>query len=205
MTSVINIDGHQLLHSLQDQGEMESKVESSERACGNHGGICAICLDKIVLQETALVKGCEHAYCIQDYMFEESVCLLLRASWFMTLTVEDHEDVYEDPEDYYPYEFEDEDDDDDLDEVYLSSSSNLRIGNRRWGDNGYVRAGHQEARPVYQADFKDSGACTSREPKKKEAAKDRTGRRAKRTLKREAADKAAASKHQQHLARLGRK
>jgi hypothetical protein len=37
-------------------------VESSERACGNHGGICAICLDKIVLQETALVKGCEHAY-----------------------------------------------------------------------------------------------------------------------------------------------
>jgi hypothetical protein len=141
---------------------------------------------------------------IQDYMFEESVCLLLRASWFMTLTVEDHEDVYEDPEDYYPYEFEDEDDDD-LDEVYLSSSSNLRIGNRRWGDNGYVRAGHQEARPVYQADFKDMGACTSREPKKKEAAKDRTGRRAKRTLKREAADKAAASKHQQHLARLGRK
>jgi len=137
-------------------------------------------------------------------MFEESVCLLLRASWFMTLTVEDHEDVYEDPEDYYPYEFEDEDeDDDDLDEVYLSSSSNLRIGNRRWGDNGYVRAGHQEARPVYQADFKDSGACTSREPKKKEAAKDRTGRRAKRILKREAADKAAASKHQQHLARLG--
>jgi hypothetical protein len=44
------------------QGEMESKVESSEKACGNHGGICAICLDKIVLQETALVKGCEHAY-----------------------------------------------------------------------------------------------------------------------------------------------
>ncbi|KAJ7013108.1 hypothetical protein NC653_002966 [Populus alba x Populus x berolinensis] len=197
MTSVINIDGHQSLHSLQDEGEMESKVEISERACGNHGGICAICLDKIVLQETALIKGCEHA--IQDYMFEESVCLLLRASWFMTLTVEDHEDVYEDPEDYYPYEFEDEDDD--LDEVHLSSSSNLRIGNRRWGDNGYVRAGHQEARPVHQADFKDSGAGTSREPKKKEAGKDRTGRRAKRTLKREA----AASKHQQHLARLGRK
>ncbi|KAJ6948579.1 hypothetical protein NC651_002795 [Populus alba x Populus x berolinensis] len=61
MTSVINIDGHQSLHSLQDEGEMESKVEISERACGNHGGICAICLDKIVLQETALIKGCEHA------------------------------------------------------------------------------------------------------------------------------------------------
>ncbi|KAB5520562.1 hypothetical protein DKX38_024881 [Salix brachista] len=153
-------------------------------------------------------------------MFEESVCRLLQASWFMTLTVEDHEDVYEDPEefmiltmedhedvyedpeDYYPYEFEDGDDD--LDEVYLNRSSNLCIGNRRWGDNGYVRAGRQEARPVYQADFKDSGAGSSSEPnKKKEASKDRTGRRAKRTLKREAADKAAAAKHQQHLASLG--
>ena len=25
-------------------------------------GLCAICLDSIELQETALVKGCEHAY-----------------------------------------------------------------------------------------------------------------------------------------------
>lgn len=25
-------------------------------------GFCAICLEKILLQETALVKGCEHAY-----------------------------------------------------------------------------------------------------------------------------------------------
>ena len=41
---------------------MESKAEIGEKACGNHGGICAICLDKIVLQETALVKDCEHAY-----------------------------------------------------------------------------------------------------------------------------------------------
>ena len=132
------------------------------------------------------------------------MCLLLRAAWFMPLAVEDHEDVYEDPDDYYPYEYDD--DDDDLDEVYLSSSPSLRIGNRRWGDNGYVRAGRQEARPVYQADFKDSGAGSSSEPnKKKEASKDRTGRRARRTLKREAADKDAAANHQQHLARLGRK
>jgi hypothetical protein len=25
-------------------------------------GFCAICLEKIAVQETALVKGCEHAY-----------------------------------------------------------------------------------------------------------------------------------------------
>ena len=142
-------------------------------------------------------------------MFEESVCLLLRASWFKPLKVEDHvvhEDVYDGIEDYYQYEYEFEDEDEDLDEVYYGSSSSLRIGNRRWGDNGYVRAGRLEARPVYRSNFQDSGgASSSREPKKKEAEKSTTGRRAKRALKREAADKAAAAKHQQHLMRLGRK
>jgi hypothetical protein len=29
---------------------------------GGDCGVCAICLDKIALQETALVKGCDHAY-----------------------------------------------------------------------------------------------------------------------------------------------
>nr|XP_043634715.1 uncharacterized protein LOC122605823 [Erigeron canadensis] len=216
----------------------------------NHHGLCAICLNKIALEDTALVKGCEHAYCvvcilrwatykkeptcpqckhpfeflnihrsldgsIHDYMFEESVCLLLRASWFHPLHVESHE-VLDDHilEDFYPYEYEEEEEDDDLDEVYLGRSSNIniRIGNRRWGNNGFVRAGKQEARPIYQPHFQDLGAGpSSREPKKKEsaaaaAARDvaAVGRRAKRTLKREAADKAAAAKHQQHLVRLGR-
>ena len=139
-------------------------------------------------------------------MFEESVCLLLRASWFKPLNVENHvshhEDIYDDMEDYYEYENED----DDLDEVYYGGSSGLRIGNRRWGDNGYVRAGHQEARPVYRPNSQDSGASSSRESKKKEATtKATSGRRAKRAMKREAAEKPAAEKHQQHLARLGRK
>ncbi|WCJ28963.1 RING/U-box superfamily protein [Euphorbia peplus] len=249
MTSVFVADHQQQLsNSLsllsfqdQDQVEVQSKVEIHEKPCGNHGGVCAICLDKIVLQETALVKGCEHAYCvmcilrwasynekptcpqckhpfdflnvhrsldgsIQDYMFEESVCLLLRAVWFNPLIVEHHHnDVDDDVEAYYPYGYYDDDDEeDDLDE-YLSHSSSLRIGNRRWGDNGYVRSGRQEARPIQRTNNPDSGAGSSREPKKKEPVNDRTGRRAKRTLKREAADKAAAVKHQQHLARLGRK
>ncbi|CAB4278768.1 unnamed protein product [Prunus armeniaca] len=245
MTSVINMDGQdQLLSDLnnlstqQHQGEMRSNTDNVEKRCGNHGGVCAICLDEIVLQETALVKGCEHAYCatcilrwvtysqkptcpqckhpfeflnvhrsldgsIHDYMFEESVCLLLRAKWFEPLIVEEREDVYDDPDDYY-YPYEDEEDDD-LDEAYFSSSSSVRIGNRRWGDNGYVRGGRQEARPVHRSNIEDSGASSSRDPRKKEAAMDKTGRRAKRALKREAADKAAAAKHQQHLARLGRK
>ncbi|KAJ8751261.1 hypothetical protein K2173_016442 [Erythroxylum novogranatense] len=227
-------------------------MEVSEKSCdGDNGGVCTICLDKIVLQETALIKGCEHAYCvtcilrwatynqnplcpqckhpfeflsvhrsldgsIQDDMFVESVCLLLRATWFKPLLVDDYGYACDDSEDYFPYEFayEDEDDQDeddldedvdDLDEVYFSRSSTLHIGNRRWGNNGYVRAGRQEARPVHRSNLQESGAGSSREPKQKEVATDRTGRRAKRTLKREAADKAAAAKHEQHLARLGRK
>lgn len=131
---------------------------------------------------------------IQDYMIEESVCLLLRATWFKPLVVEEHEVVYDDLEDYYPYE----DEQDDLDEVYFSISSSLRIGNRRWGDNGYVRAGRQEARPVYRPKLQLSGASSSREYKQKEIAKNAqaTGRRARRALKRKAADRAAAAKHQ---------
>ena len=96
-----------------------------------------------------------------------------------------------------------------MDEIYFGGSSSIRIGNRRWGDNGYVRAGRQEARPIPRPNTQDSGAGPSRQPRKKETAAARespaVGRRAKRALKREAADKAAAAKHQQHLARLGRK
>lgn len=143
-------------------------------------------------------------------MFEESVCLLLRASWFKPLSVEDHAEheevyVYDELEDYYYYGYEDEEDD--LDEAYYGGSTSLRIGNRRWGDNGYVRAGRQQARPVpHQPNSQNSGASSSREPKNKDVVKGATtGRRAKRALKREAADKAAAAKHQQHLVRLGRK
>ncbi|XP_072984149.1 uncharacterized protein [Typha latifolia] len=142
--------------------------------------------------------------CIHDYMFEESVCLLLRATWFVPLTVDPRDEVYEELEDLYL--FEDDDHDDDLEEAYyISSSSSIRIGNRRWGDNGYVRAGRKEARPVTRQFIDDSDAGPSHGPRKKEASKDVTGRRAKRALKREAADKAAAAKHQQHLQRLGRK
>jgi len=44
------------------QSEKGSETVIHEVGNGSHGGICAICLDEIVLQETALVKGCEHAY-----------------------------------------------------------------------------------------------------------------------------------------------
>ncbi|XP_070675243.1 uncharacterized protein [Malus domestica] len=178
--------------------------------------LCATCILRwVTYSQKPTCPQCKHPFeflnvhrsldgSIQDYMFEESVCLLLRAKWFEPLVVEEREDVYEGHEDYYCYPYEDEEDDD-LDDAYFSSSSVIRIGNRRWGDNGYVRGGRQEARPVRRSNIQDPGASSSGEPRKKEAAVDKTGRRAKRALKREAADKAAAEKHQQHLARLGRK
>lgn len=53
-------------------------MEIHEKPCGNHGGVCAICLDKIVLQETALIKGCEHAYWLVQqitFLFTHLGCL----------------------------------------------------------------------------------------------------------------------------------
>lgn len=60
-------DAHVLIDStifyfVDMQNERKSEKQIHGLGFGNHGGICAICLDKIVLQETALVKGCEHAY-----------------------------------------------------------------------------------------------------------------------------------------------
>ncbi|KAK1670038.1 hypothetical protein QYE76_058197 [Lolium multiflorum] len=212
-------------------------------------GVCAICLDNIALQDTALVKGCDHAYCvtcilrwasykqspscpqckhpfeflsvhrsldgcIHDYLFDESVCLLLRATWFEPLVVAAHEEVLEEEEIYRSYQYQyDDGDEDDLydDNYYMSRSPSIRIGNRRWGDNGYVRGGRREARPVVVT-APDAAAVPARTPKKKEASasgsgsvsKDVAGRRARKAQKREAADKAAAEKHLKHLQRMGR-
>ncbi|XP_040990976.1 uncharacterized protein LOC121238207 [Juglans microcarpa x Juglans regia] len=118
-------------------------------------------------------------------MFEECVCLLLRVNLFKLLIVENQEDIYDDAEDYYPYKEEE----DDLDEVCFSSSTNLFIGNRSWGDNGYVRLGRQEVRPIYQPNFQDSSVGPSQKPK--EAVESATGSRTISALKHEAADKDA--------------
>ncbi|KAK9125039.1 hypothetical protein Scep_013885 [Stephania cephalantha] len=145
---------------------------SSPLSSTSSSSCCAICLEKIELQEIALVKGCEHAYCfpisvillevrpllsdpclcdrIQDYLLEESVCLLLKANWFEPLTtIVAREEVTDEHEEYYLYE----EDDDGMDDFYLGGSSSLRIGNPRWGSNGYVRTGRREARLLSNEGF----------------------------------------------------
>lgn len=128
-------------------------------------------------------------YSLNDYLFEESVCLLLRAPWFKGMPVFT---PVEEPEDYY--------EDDDFDDYYFKS--NVRIGNRRWGDNGYVRAGRREARPVgvrhlaaavAQADEAGSSSFRpGKSTKEKAPPKEATGRRAKRAQKRASIDKQEA-------------
>ncbi|KAJ0243365.1 Uncharacterized protein HA466_0194290 [Hirschfeldia incana] len=247
--------------SLADQDGKKAEIMSNELSFGNHGGCCAICLDTIPLQETAMVKGCEHAYCVtcilrwasykeihtcpqckhpfdflnvhraldgcvEDFMFEESVCLLLRASWFKPLEAVERvscNDIdnydFDIPPEYIP-EYEEEEDDNDADLDEFLHGSNLRLGNRRWGDNGFVRSGRQEARPAQHNKHRGGGqasaasgsssSSSSREPKEKTSSSSAaTGRRAKRAMKREAANKAAeavaAAKHEALLVRLGRK
>ncbi|KAK9128971.1 hypothetical protein Syun_017768 [Stephania yunnanensis] len=81
-----------------------------------------------------------------------------------------------------------------MDDFYLSGSSNLRIGNRKWGSNGYVRTGRREARLVsnegFQQDLDHAGS--SRHANKGKKIQIGNGRRAKRAMKREAADRAPA-------------
>ncbi|RRT49348.1 hypothetical protein B296_00029451 [Ensete ventricosum] len=79
-------------------------------------GFCAICLEKIAMQDMALVNGCEHAY------------------WFV---------------------------------CNVSKAARPLLN-------------HQLSR---QLSDNDAGSGSSRGPKKKEASKDVTGRRAKRALK----------------------
>jgi len=221
-----------LEEKLEEEAVVTAPALSLPPVVNGSGGpsdpdVCAICLDKIKLAETSQIKGCEHSYCVtcilrwalyknntwcpqcrlpftelyvykaldgslNDYLFEESVCLLLRASWFEGMPVFTPEK--EEAEDYY--------EDDDFDDYYFKS--NVRIGNRRWGDNGYVRAGRREARPVgvrhlaaavAQADEAGSSSFRPGKGAAKDKASDKettTGRRAKRAQKRAAVDKQQA-------------
>ncbi|CAL9111289.1 unnamed protein product, partial [Musa textilis] len=62
------------LTSLPGQVRIEKGKGCDDRGGPAAGcGLCAICLEKIALQDMALVKGCEHAYC--------ATCSLRRASY----------------------------------------------------------------------------------------------------------------------------
>ncbi|CAI5977358.1 unnamed protein product [Closterium sp. NIES-64] len=168
--------------------------------------VCAICHEGIILQETGFIKGCDHSYCVNcilqwasykthpwcpqcrlpfsslylyktlngsvsDFMLEESVCFLLRAPWYTPVEFE-YQNEIEHPPELDAYEEDEEED-------YYANT--LRIGNRRWGENGYVRRGRIEARP---APARSSGAAQKGQNSKEGV----LGRRARRAQKRTMAD-----------------
>ncbi|KAK9128974.1 hypothetical protein Syun_017771 [Stephania yunnanensis] len=185
---------------------------SSSSSSSSSSSCCAICLEKIELQEMALVKGGLHTRRIQfapkcKFPFEflilhraldgGYVAVLdflsrlsyWRANWFEPLPIVAQEEVTDEYEEYYLFE---EEDDDGMDDFYLSGSSNLRIGNRRWRSNGYVRTRRREAKLIsnegFQQDLDHVGS--SRHANKGKKIETGNGRRAKRAMKREAADRA---------------
>lgn len=132
-------------------------------------------------------------------MFEESVCLLLRAHWFAfpiinIQDVEPQEESFNELEELLQTEVNQELDDIEQDESYYVSKVSIRIGNRRWGCNGYIRTGRKEARPIAQR-YQDDAVEVGPPYSSKEAPKFVTGRRAKRAMKRETTNKAAVEGH----------
>ncbi|EFJ11332.1 hypothetical protein SELMODRAFT_446999 [Selaginella moellendorffii] len=210
---------------VMERPEAACKEEKIEAACEiaaegssalKHGfspsWLCAICLEKIRVEDTAQIKGCDHAYCancilrwasykespwcpqcklpfsslfvcktldgrMSDFMVEESVCLLLRSTWFKPLPPA----AAQEPEDVEDYQDEDE-----LYEEEYYYTSNVRLGNRRWGDSGYVRGGRKEARPVSVRQVTAGEGSASGGGKGKDVVKESVsvGRRAKRAQKR---------------------
>eukprot|EP00475_Leptophrys_vorax_P026081 TRINITY_DN3656_c0_g1_i1.p1 TRINITY_DN3656_c0_g1~~TRINITY_DN3656_c0_g1_i1.p1 ORF type:complete len:233 (-),score=2.65 TRINITY_DN3656_c0_g1_i1:219-917(-) len=193
----------------------EGSSSPSNSLAKDDGNICAICHEGIVLQELGFVKGCEHTYCINcilqwasyksypwcpqcrlpfdslylykqldgsvcDFMVEETVCLLLRAPWYKPVEFEFSTIEAEPPIDVEYYEEDDED--------YYRNT--LRIGNRRWGENGYVRHGRMEARPA--AATRASHRASQQKPKEGPS----MGRRAKRAQRRGVADGGGSSSAQ---------
>lgn len=158
---------------------------------------CSICLEEIPLANVAIIKGCEHHYCIgcivnwcllcdnkgvkatcpkckgsftflrthrllngalSDQLVEESLTLLKRATWLDTTNPYKH--VISGPE-------ENSEDDylvDDEDYYFSPAAGKARVvlGNRRWGENGFVRAGHLRAK-IYNT----TGTSSSRPIKSK--------------------------------------
>lgn len=156
---------------------------------------CAICLSDIQLENLAMVKGCDHIYCIScilhwtlhkempwcpqckhsfthlltyrgldgslsDFPVEESVVLLKRARWFED-SLRQHSSaahsLLEDSrlaDDTAWQDFAEDYDlaeDDEIEAFYFSSAAGrarIVLGNRRFGEGGYVTGGRRQARPV---------------------------------------------------------
>lgn len=213
------------IFDIQDMGEEEAApVESSfdvgegatagEATAGEHPEqqdgdelLCPICLDTPKLEDLAIVKGCEHVYCVKcilhwathkeqepwcpqckkpfnylvtyrsldgtlnDYPVEESVCLLKRACWFQEHMRANEKGkgvmVPGDEWDDYSRFYDEYDEDQEVEDYYFSAAAGharVTIGNRRWGDGGYVSSGRRAARPVVPKSNTPKGKAVTPNP-----------------------------------------
>lgn len=109
---------------------------------------------------------------LQDFPVQNSVCLLKRAAWFKeraerhTLPPEDgaaprRERSWADEDAYDLCD----DDDDDLEAFYFSSAAGrarVTLGNRRFGEGGYIASGRRQARPAPSSGKVRSGSSVHR-------------------------------------------
>ncbi|GLI58446.1 hypothetical protein VaNZ11_000070 [Volvox africanus] len=196
-----------------DAALVEANANKTNKDTGT-SEVCAICLSAIEVEDLAIIKGCEHEYCVNcilqwalckdapwcpqcktpfNYLYcyrlldgimsdmpvEESVCLLKRASWFVehVKTLEkgkavsasmaaeevlpaEWADSYQD----YDGEEDDFDEDEQIEKYYFSSAAGrarVVLGNRRLGENGYMRAGRMYARPAGSNSTSQAGVSGS--------------------------------------------
>lgn len=156
--------------------------------------MCAICHGNIQPMQAAMVRGCEHPFCVgcilnwtlqkskcplcqtpfthlwlyreldgsyNDYLVESSVELLHCAQWFRGDVAGGSRLAQpgdEEPDDYHEmlqYRFggaeEEEDDEDYYYGLQERLSSRRPVGNRRFGQGGYVQAGRKAAKATAMA------------------------------------------------------
>lgn len=124
--------------------------------CDNKGAkaTCPKCKGSFTFLKThRLLNGA-----LSDQLVEESVTLLKRATWLDTQNPYRH--VISGPEENSEDDYVDHDDD-----YYFSPAAGkarVVLGNRRWGENGFVRAGHLRAK-IYNT----AGTSSSRPAKSK--------------------------------------
>jgi len=149
---------------------------------------CSYCILQWTLhKEKCFCPQCKHEFShlmtyraldgtLNDFPVEESIVLLRRARWFED-SLKDNaasinllEDVRIADENAWMDDYDDDEfgEDEEMEAFYFSSAAGkarIVIGNRRFGQGGYISGGHRQARPVYPK--KSDGEGSSSGSKKK--------------------------------------
>ncbi|CAD7698658.1 unnamed protein product [Ostreobium quekettii] len=168
--------------------------------CGH--AYCVYCiLEWASVKEPATCPQCKREFsvlcCLReldgtvtDGLHEESVCMLQRALWVQRRPAvegadssapqgrQGPDDVFDDD---YTYEV------DDTEDYYFSNaagSARIVLGNRRFGKNGYMRAGRVYAQPSVHDKNCQGGGQGKAQPGRPDSGQQQQGRRARRRAKR---------------------